>query len=71
MCVYAREKKEKEKDSMLLLSPAARFQLPTVRRGLRTTNTVHYSSQSFRVVFKNILLILGKKPPHFIFNRKL
>lgn len=75
MYLYAREKKGKEKDSMPLLSLAALFQLPTVRRGLRTPNTVHYSSQSFNVAFKNAILKLEKQPlpprTHFIFNIKL
>lgn len=71
MYTYAKEKKGKEKDSMLLLSLAALFQLLTVRRGLRTTNTVHYSCQSFSVVLKNVILKLDKHPPIFIFNIKL
>lgn len=65
MCVYVREKGE-AKDAMLLLSPAAHFQLLTERRGLRTTNTVHYSSQSFSVVFENTLLKLDTPPTLFL-----
>jgi len=61
VCVNARQKKGKEKDSVLLLFPAALFLLPAVRRGLWTTNTEHYSSQSFGIVFKNTLLQLEKK----------
>lgn len=57
--VCARENKGKGKDYVLLLFPAALFQLSAGRRGLWTTNTEHCSSQSFSIVSKNTLLQLG------------